>query len=242
MKTSIILIEDNERLSENISEILTIQNYLVLGILDNAEDALKEIEEKKPDLALIDIKLKGSKTGIDLASEIRRTMNLPIVFLTSASGKEVIEKVAHLNPDGFITKPFNIKSIVTTIEFAVNNSKAKMKLNESNLVPSDNSDIYIRENGWLIRIEVKDIDWLKADGSYTHLWVNEKAYTLRNTAKEILVHLPESLFFRVNKSDIVNLSKIDAINSKVIKLKNREIPLGRNYYKEIMQIINKISG
>tara|TARA_R110002051_G_scaffold274421_1_gene335149 strand:- start:151 stop:885 length:735 start_codon:yes stop_codon:yes gene_type:complete len=244
MATKIIIIEDNERLSENISELLTLHHYVVLAILKEAENAIKNIEELDPDLVLIDIKLKGKQSGIELAEEIRKKISIPLVFLTSASGKNAIEKVTHVNPDGYIIKPFNIKSVITTIEFAIKNHNSKMEMIEKyrSIEKPISSEIYIRENGWLIKITMDDIEWIKADGSYTHIKVENKVFTLRNTTKEVLANLPENQFVRANKSEIVNLNKIEAINSKLIRMNSKEIPLGRNYYKEIMMMINKISS
>ena len=122
-KPKVLLVEDNFNLSENIKEILTLNGYEIVEILDQAETALSIIEEKMPDLVLVDIKLKGAKTGIELAEELRQTIDLPIVFLTSASGQEIVKKVNHIRPDGFVTKPFTTNSLITSIELAMERHK-----------------------------------------------------------------------------------------------------------------------
>jgi len=242
MNNKIILVEDNDNLSENISETLELHDYTVLAILNNAETAKIIIREKKPDLVLIDIKLKGSKSGIQLAEELREGENIPLVFLTSSSGKEVIEKVKHLNPDGFITKPFTLEALVTTIELAFRNHKFRQNLQLENTPHQCNSEIFIRENGWLVKILVKDIDWIKTEGTYSQLKVNSKQYTLRNTAKEIMDKLPDKLFVRIQKSYIININKIEAINSAVVKIRDFEIPIGKKYYQDLLKRINKMSN
>ncbi|WPR76445.1 LytR/AlgR family response regulator transcription factor [Algoriphagus sp. NG3] len=239
-KSKILLVEDNLNLSENIREILTLQGYEISEILDEAETAMSIIEQSLPDLVLVDIKLKGAKTGIDLAEELRRSMDIPIVFLTSASGAEIVKKVKHIRPDGFINKPFTTNSLITTIELAMENYKSTHRNsdNRKNNVP----DLFIRENGWLKKIIINDINWIKAEGTYTHLFVHEKQYTLRNTVKDLMEKLPEGQFSRIHKSFIVNMNKIEAFSSSAVKIANTEIPIGRKYYQDLLKNINKLSN
>ena len=243
-KTKILLVEDNQNLSENVKEMLIIQGYEVCGILDKAEEACTKIEAVLPDLILMDIQLKGKKNGIDLAEELRQTIDVPIVFLTSSSGKDIVKKVNHIRPDGFITKPFTSESIITSIELALqtfrqSNEKASKMIGSPDKL---DSEIFIRENGWLKKIMVNDIEWIKADGSYTHIYVMGRQYTLRNTVKEVILKLPENQFVRIHKSYIVNMKKVDALSSSAVKIEETEIPVGRNYYHKLLQKINKLSN
>lgn len=243
-KTKILLVEDNQNLSENVKEMLTIQGYEVSEILDRAEGACSKIEMCYPDIVLLDIQLNGKKTGIDLAEELRKSMNIPIVFLTSSSGKEIINKIAHIKPDGFITKPFTAESMITSIELALQ-SFQDFHDNNIKIIGTDQpitSEIFIRENGWLKKILTEDIEWLKAEGSYTHIFAKGKQYTLRNTVKDILCKLPENQFLRIHKSYIINMKKVDALSSSAVKIEETEIPVGRNYYQMLLKNINKLSN
>ncbi len=243
-KIRVLLVEDNVSLSENVKELLTINGYEVCNIVDEAEAAFSVIEESSPDVVLVDIKLKGAKTGIDLADELRSTLNIPIIFLTSSSGREVISRVKHLKPDGFVIKPFSTETLITNIELAVQNFKTTTE--EQGLVPSIRSgfsqEIFIRENGWLKKIIINDIDWLKAEGTYTHIFVAGKQFTLRNTVKEVMQKLPVNQFARIHKSFIVNLHKVEALSSAAVKIEKNEIPVGRNYYQDLLKNINKLSN
>ncbi|SFT84304.1 DNA-binding response regulator, LytR/AlgR family [Algoriphagus locisalis] len=243
-KTKILLVEDNQGLSDNVKEILTIQGYEVSGILDNADDAFSKIEKNVPDAILLDIQLKGSKTGIDLAEELRNSLLVPIIFMTSSSGKDIVEKVSHVKPDGFITKPFSTENLVTSIELAIQNFKHS-KIESSiphNIEGKFPSDLFIRESGWLKKIVIKNILWIKAEGAYTKIVVKGKQFTLRNTAKEVMEKLPEEQFIRVHKSYIINVRNIDALSSTTIKISDSEIPIGRNYYAKLISSINRFSN
>lgn len=165
MKTKILLLEDNYSISENVDEVLTIHGYELTAILSQAESAMKVILENKPDLILVDIKLKGNKNGIELSEEIRRTTDIPIVFLTSSVGKDIIKRVEHLKPDGFITKPFTMEGLITSVELALANSKKNRNNYNLEQPVYEKPVLFIRENGWLRKIIIDEIDWIKAEGT-----------------------------------------------------------------------------
>ena len=244
MKTKILLIEDNHNLSENVEEVLEMHGYELIAILTEAESAMQVIKESRPDLILVDIKLKGEKDGIELSEDIRKSTSIPIVFLTSSAGKDIINKVEHINPEGFITKPFTMEGLITSIELALSNSKnnAKTQLNKIGKPALLKPILYIRESGCLRKIVIDEIDWIKAEGTYTHLYVDGKQYTLRNTVKELIKNLPEGQFARVHKSYIVNLNNVDAINATALKINDKEIPVGKQYYHDFLKNINKTSN
>lgn len=241
----ILLVEDNPNLSENIRELLSINGFVVTDILDSAQHVGESLKKSPANLVLIDIKLKGKLNGIELATQLRKRFSIPIVFITSSSGKEVIDKVKHLKPDGFIVKPFTKESLITSIQLALENfSFAAGQKGSSQLIHSSklNDEIFIRDNGWLKKIEVDEIELIKTEGTYSHIITENKQFTLRNTAKEVLEKLPENQFLRVHKSYIVNLKKIDAFNSSTIKITQHEIPVGRNFYKDLINHVNKINS
>ncbi|WP_144604271.1 LytR/AlgR family response regulator transcription factor [Algoriphagus algorifonticola] len=244
-KPKLVLIEDNLNLSENLCELLEINNYNVIATYDSAENVLESLKRQPPDLALIDIKLKGEENGIQLATKIRSEIDIPLVFITSSSGKEVISRVSHLKPDGFIVKPFTTETLITSIELAFTNHSGE-KNNETidHLVGSRKSkeEFFVRENGWLKKIKTNDVDWIKTEGTYTHIYVKGRQFTLRNTIKEVMGVLDENQFLRVHKSYIINLEQIDAFNSTAVKIDDHEIPIGRNFYKDLVALVNKINN
>lgn len=76
------------------------------AILDSEEKIEEVIFEKEPSAVLFDIKLNGNIDGIDIAHMIRRQFSIPVVFFTSSSDLQTIERVKDTSPDGYIIKPF----------------------------------------------------------------------------------------------------------------------------------------
>ncbi|AGA78405.1 LytR/AlgR family response regulator transcription factor [Echinicola vietnamensis] len=245
MKTQILIVEDNPELADNTKDLLEAEGYEVCDILDSDEKIEDTLFEKFPAAVLLDIHLKGNSNGIDIAHNIREKFNIPVIFFTSSTDKETLNKVKEVSPDGYIVKPFSKDTLITTLTLAISNYETKNADKVSELIVHDKiikGSIFIRDKGYLKKIAIKDIDWIKADGSYTHISTGDNTvYTLRNVLKDVLQKLPSLLFCKVNKAFIVNLDKIDALNSKEILIKDQSIPVGRNYYQNILSRLNQVT-
>ena len=115
----IFILEDEALIAEEIVSTLEILGYLVIGKSGNADKALDKIASNPPDLALLDINVKGLMTGIDVAKVIREKYNFPYIFLTSYSDSFTLEQVKPTMPYGYIVKPFTDKDLKSNIELAL---------------------------------------------------------------------------------------------------------------------------
>ncbi|WP_200976012.1 LytTR family DNA-binding domain-containing protein [Echinicola sp. 20G] len=245
MKKQVLIVEDNLDLADNTKDLLEADGYEVCDILDSDEKIEDVLFEKSPSVILLDIHLSGNSNGIDIAHNIREKFSIPVVFFTSSSDKETIEKVKEISPDGYIIKPFTKDTLITTLSLAISNFENKNSDRVSELIFQDKvikGSIFIRDKGYLKKVAIQEIDWIKADGSYTHISTGKNSvYTLRNVLKDVLNKLPSVLFCKVNKAYIVNLDKIDALNSKEIIINEQVIPVGRNYYQNILSRLNQVT-
>ena len=116
---SLLIVEDDEITALNLKISLEKQGYEVIGTCDNAEDAKIEIEEKKPNIVIVDISLRESNDGIELAQNIRDDYNIPFIFLTSYSDDDIISQAKKTEPYGYIVKPFDPSSLHATIQMAL---------------------------------------------------------------------------------------------------------------------------
>ncbi|MFD2035250.1 LytR/AlgR family response regulator transcription factor [Belliella marina] len=241
-RNKILLIEDNVILAETIKELLVISGFDNIKVLPNGINIEEEIESFEPDLFLMDIKLQNEKDGIMVATRIREITATPIIFISSFNDKATIERVKDVNPEAFIVKPFSKETLIITIEIILNNHYVKSTVNQEPENKIDNEILYIRDRGWLKKIKVFEIDFIKTEGSYTRVITKDKEFTLRSPIKDIISNLPCGVFLRVHKSFIINLKNIDAINSKELIIGNHNIPIGKNHYAELQNRITKINS
>ncbi|MCP4752581.1 MAG: PAS domain S-box protein, partial [Proteobacteria bacterium] len=109
------------------------------SIVDTGEKAIKKAEEDKPDIILMDIRIKGEMDGIDAAEEIRNRLSIPVIFSTAYLDEERIERAKITMPFGYILKPVQERDLKVTIEMALYVSKVdtKRKMSEEALFESN---------------------------------------------------------------------------------------------------------
>ncbi len=115
----IFIVEDEVVIVRGLEDALQRQGYEVCGFAFSGEEALAEVERKRPDLALVDIYLKGEMDGIHLADRIMRRLRLPVIYLTAYSNKEILERAKKSRPYGYIVKPFRERQLKVNIELAL---------------------------------------------------------------------------------------------------------------------------
>jgi DNA-binding NtrC family response regulator len=91
--------------------------YKVTGIAASVEEAEAELRANKPGIVLIDIRLKGKATGIDLARKLK-SGNVPFVYLSANSNQKILEEAKVTEPYGFLVKPFREKDLLLTLDIA----------------------------------------------------------------------------------------------------------------------------
>jgi PAS domain S-box-containing protein len=123
--SSILIVEDEAVVALDLKMQLEDLGYAVVGIADDAEQALRLAAQHKPSLALMDIQLKGPVDGVNVAAQLRRQMDLPVIFLTSFSDAQTVRRAAQTAPYGYLTKPFQIKEVAAGVEVAL--AKAQME-------------------------------------------------------------------------------------------------------------------
>jgi len=123
----------------------------VIGIASDFKEAEEILEHEIPDIALIDIHLRGGDDGISLAQSIRERFDIPIIFITSYSDKATVDRAKQVRPEGYIVKPFEKADLYTSIEIAIFNYAKGHKLQED--TDKDNfSNVVIKDSIFIRRI------------------------------------------------------------------------------------------
>jgi two-component system, LytTR family, response regulator len=238
----ILVVEDEVVVSMMISDILENIGYSVLPPVNNYESAVKSIMENGPDLVLLDIIIKGTKNGIDVAKFIKETIDIPFIFLTQQADERTVEQAKKLNPPAYLVKPFNKDDLFTSIELAMHNFKSlsSSKTNEDSANIQIKDAFFIKDDGFFRKVKFSDILFVKSDHIYIELYtLNGKKYLVRSTMEKINENLPSD-FLRIHRSYIINLHCIDAVNMLYVMINGTEIPIGKNYRNQLKKSIQLI--
>ena len=117
MKYKILIVEDQFIEANNLRLILDRAGYTVLPIAASFVEAMEMLDRHKPDLALLDIYLDGSLTGVDFA-KILASRKVPFIYLSANSNRKVFLAAKATKPYGFLVKPFRQRDILAALEVA----------------------------------------------------------------------------------------------------------------------------
>jgi len=114
----ILIVEDEVITQRYLKDILAHYQVEKTTSVDDAEGALDALRKEVYDMVLMDINIKGSVDGIQLAQKILDRYTLPIVFISAHSDQETFQEALELSPYGFIAKPFSGKDVEMTLQVA----------------------------------------------------------------------------------------------------------------------------
>ncbi|MGB9936923.1 MAG: response regulator [Methanobacterium sp.] len=127
----ILIVEDESLTALELQKILKLEGYRVPSIVSSGEEAIKKVLELNPDIILMDIMLEGSINGIEAAKEIKRVINVPIIYLTAYGDKKTLQNAKITEPHAYILKPFEGKEVIYAIELGLQRHEMEMKLKKS---------------------------------------------------------------------------------------------------------------
>jgi signal transduction histidine kinase len=127
----ILIVEDELIAAESLSMDLKKLGYQVVAIVTSGEKAIKKVFETEPDLILMDIMLRGEMDGITTAENIRKSLNIPIIYLTAYADFKTIERAKSTQAYGYLVKPYKLADIRTTIAVAMAKYQEDAKVKEN---------------------------------------------------------------------------------------------------------------
>lgn len=241
MKTIII---DDERLARmELNKLLKEHPFVeVIGECANAEEGIKAIEEKRPELIFLDIQMP-EKTGFDMLEELSYVPQ--VIFVTAYD--EYAIKAFEINALDYILKPVDPERLSRTLS-KIKKETEEIKEQELQLSTeklSNTDQIFIKdgENCWFVVLS--DIRYFESVGNYVKVHFDQNKPMLLRSLNKIEERLEEKQFFRANRKNIVNLRWIEKVDNWFsgglkLTLKNgEEIEVSRRQsqkFKELMSL------
>jgi len=129
--TSIMIVEDEFIVAQDLAVSLTEMGYDICGIFESGESAMQQARRQRPDLAIMDIMLKGRLDGIQTAQKMQSQYDVPIIFLTAFANQALLERAKMIEPFGYLLKPFTKKELQSAIEIGLYKAGMEKKLRAS---------------------------------------------------------------------------------------------------------------
>jgi len=117
-KARLLIVEDEAIVAMDLQQRLERLGHQVVGTAATGEAAIQRAEEVRPDITLMDIRLKGEMDGVTAAAEIDRRFGTPVVFLTAHSDTPTVQRATAAEPFGYILKPVDDRELEIAIAVA----------------------------------------------------------------------------------------------------------------------------
>ena len=206
------LIVDDEPLAHNvIINYATDLDYIdIVAQAYRPTQALNILRSQQIDLIFLDIKMP-KMTGLDM---LRISSTPPLAIITSAYEEFALEGY-ELNVCDYLLKPFRFERFVQACHKALNQFQM-----QNNIASSSNQFIVVKSDKRLIRIEVKDIQFIESYGNYVKIWRNDEYLMTPRTLSSFEDELGTSTFFKIHKSYLVNTSHVQFVEGNNVKITN----------------------
>lgn len=220
----------------------------IVGKAYTKEDAINVINREQPEILFLDIKLDVG-LSFDLLNELTNNKS-KIIFVTAYN--EYAVKAFKYNAIDYILKPINIDELIVAVKNAIEDIKKEIYTNQEQLNRTQNSIVENKYDFNFIAIptvkridfiNISDIVYLKSDGRYTFLHLNnDKNIIASKNLGEYENTLNPSVFFRIHKSYLANLNFITSIfksDGFYCEMKNGEkIPVARRRVEYLLNLVN----
>ena len=228
------LIIDDEPLARNVIKeyAKSIPSLLIIGECADAVCASQHLMENEIDLLFLDINMPKI-SGIDF---LRNLKHPPLVILTTAYSEYALEGY-ELNIIDYLKKPFSFERFFKACLRANEQKSLLNAVNKPIERITQSNFIFLKSDKKTIKVNINDICYIEGLGDYIKIYTPTQKYISNLSMKKIISVLPTEDFYRIHKSFIVAIDKIESIEGNMIKINNVRLPVGNNFRNEFLQFI-----
>jgi two-component system LytT family response regulator len=200
----VVIVDDELLARQRIEDLLAKEpNIEIAGFARDGNEAIAIIRELNPDLVFLDVQMPG-RTGVEVAEELGAE-GMPVTIFTTA-----YERFAHKAFDvaaiDYLVKPFDDE------RFAQALARARKAIETRPAPKSEYLErIPVESRGQIRVVPVALIDYITASGPYAELHIGDRTFAIREKMQTLEEKLDPAVFFRIHRSAIVRLERIDTL-------------------------------
>ena len=239
------IIVDDEPLARDVLVTYAeqIDQLEVVASCGNALEAFEHIQRGSIQLVFLDIKMP-KLNGLELIESIK---NPPLVVFTTAY-REFAIKAFDLDAIDYLLKPISLTRFLKTISKA-NKYLQGQQAEAKNEVPATSKEpqlntpeqefLYIKSDRKVVKLDLSCVRYLESLNDKVIIHLAEKEVVTTQRISYLLEKLPKQQFIRIHRSYIISLTHIAAFNNIMVEVKERELPIGRNYRSQALEALRR---
>ncbi|MEO6884252.1 MAG: LytTR family DNA-binding domain-containing protein [Bacteroidia bacterium] len=230
---------DDEPLALDLMEeyIKKIPFLNLVAKCSNAFEAIPILQKEKIDVLFLDIQMPDIN-GIQFLKTLK---NQPIIIFTTAYDKYAVEGY-NLDVLDYLVKPIPFERFVKAVNKAQEyyNQKNNFSLHLNTLENKEKIEhpfLFVKADYEMVKINFKDILYIEGLKDYIKIYAGDKPILTLQSLKFMEEKLPKKKFFRVHRSYIISLDKINSVQKRNIKIGEKEIPIGDLYKEDFFNML-----
>lgn len=238
MKYRCLLVDDEALALDILEEYINRLDQLELvAKFQNPVEAFEMLQQEKIDLLFVDIQMPHL-SGLEL---IKNLSNPPKIILTTAFRDYAVEGF-ELNVADYLLKPISFERFLKSVSRITSLPSYDKVYANQGVGEQDDLFLYVKSDKKMIKIFIKDILFIESLGSYIQIFTPEKKIVCYKRISEFEEKLSPQGFYRVHRSFVVSLNKIDTYSASVIEIGTHKIPIGRNHKNDFIDKMRKLKS
>ncbi len=238
MKTRCLIVDDEPIAQQILCNYLkNLSSFEVIACCKNALEAFEKLQKQPIDLLFLDIHMP-QMSGLDF---LRTLQNPPQVILTTAYRDYAVEGF-ELEVLDYLLKPISLTRFIQAIDkyqrARDQASPSTFEVNLANTASESGAFLYVRADRKIRKIFLKDIFLIEGLKDYVKIHTIEEVILSKQVLAQIAEKLPSDQFLRCHRSFIVALDQIKAFSAEFVEIQDREIPIGRSYKQQVIQVLD----
>lgn len=233
MRFKTIIIDGDTAARDSLSQMLEQTDKVnLLHTYATFDEAKAFLDDAQVDLVFLDV----TEIGTAKRSFLEALPSPPQVVLTTRNESLMLETLDRDLAD-IILKPYSLPQLSLTMHKATEAYKTLSEIAYS----SEKTEIYVKENGRLVRISIDDIYYFENAGDYVKVITSKRSHIISGALKNIASRLKHPRLLKIHRSFIVHLNKIVDIEDHSIELENgKVIPISRAHKPKLIKTLNII--
>jgi DNA-binding LytR/AlgR family response regulator len=231
----ILIVEDDAIIAHSLELDLISYGYDVCACVNNYADAVQQLKTTTPDFVIIDINLNQVLNGIDIGRYIFEHLKLPFIFLTANTDNDTIAIARKVFPKAFLSKPYDIKSLIGTIQVAIYNHTNE----QNNIYKAEESDFhFVKVGNNYKRVNWKEVSHIEVQNGFSKIYTTNDDtqinFIVKISLDKLYTELRRFKFERISRSVIVNTNFIKSYKiDEVLLINEMRIAIGEQYKKNL---------